>query len=288
MRPRIVYQDDAVIVAYKPAGLATQTARVGQADMVSELKKELAACERAQGTAGNSAGKDGGKSGVQNRKTQPAYLGVVHRLDQPVEGLLVFAKNSKAAAELSKQLTEGSLNKQYFAVVCGKPAAKAGELVDYMIKSKDNVAQIVERSENHTINTEKEACKPDCTKQTATKGDVQGKDIKKAVLKYKILEDVSTPATLALADIHIETGRFHQIRCQMAHAGMPLLGDLKYGNDVSVELGRKLGIRNVALCAHKLVFRHPVTQRKMSFEIKPENKAFDYFLENNFGCDCLY
>ena len=241
MTPRIVYEDDAIIVVYKPAGLATQTAKVGQPDLVSWLKKY---CKNS-------------------------YLGVVHRLDQPVEGLLAFGKNQKVAAALTKQLSQGALNKQYFAVVCGKPAMKKAELVDYMIKTKDNMARIV--------------AAPDKT----TGGSVIS-DAKKAVLQYKILEDVSTPAKLALADIHIDTGRFHQIRCQMANAGMPLVGDVKYGPEENCELSRKLGVRNVALCAYKLVFQHPVTGKKMSFEVKPENKAFDFFLENNFGCDCLY
>ena len=220
MKTRIIYQDDAVVVAYKPAGLATQTARVGQADMVSELK---------------NANRGG-------------YLGVVHRLDQPVEGLLVFAKNAKAAAQLSRQLGEGSLNKQYFAAICGKPSVKEGELVDFMVKGKDNLARIVENEVGSAPET--------------GKSGVQEADVKKAVLQYRILEDAATPETISLADIHIETGRFHQIRCQMAHAGMPLLGDAKYGNEASSELSRKLAIRNVALCAYKLVFKHLLQGRK--------------------------
>ncbi len=261
MKHRIIYQDDAVIVVYKPAGLATQTAKVGQADLVSELKKEL----------------------MRLGKQSAPYLGVIHRLDQPVEGLLVFAKTPGAAAELSKQLTAGSLNKKYFAVLCGQPSVKRAELVDYMIKGKDNLAQIVSPDNCH-----EEAAKANSRRKNAVGCNTGETDAREAVLQYKILEDISTPAKLALADIHIETGRFHQIRCQMAHAGLPLLGDLKYGTAESLELGRKLGIRNVALCAYKLVFQHPVTKKRMSFEIKPENKAFDSFLENNFGCDCLY
>lgn len=243
MKPRIIYRDEHIIVAYKPAGLATQTARVGQPDMVSELKKELAA--------------------VGCRGERP-YLGVIHRLDQPVEGLLVFAANKGAAAKLSRQLADGSLNKQYFAVLCGQPLQKSAELVDYLRKGEDSCAQVV---------TGQQQAYPDA---------------KRAVLQYRILEEISTPAELSLADIHIDTGRFHQIRAQMAHAGMPLLGDRKYNHADAAESGRRLGVEHVALCAAKLVFCHPVTNRKMSFEIKPENKAFDFFLENNFGCDCLY
>lgn len=246
MKPRIIYQDEVIIVAYKPSGLATQTAKVGQADMVSELKKELAA--------------QGKSSGIK----QSPYLGIIHRLDQPVEGLLVFAKTQRAAAALSKQLSGGTLNKQYFAVICGKVSPKEGELVDYLLKGTDNRARIVTGQEK------------------------EYSDAKKAVLQYKTLESLSTPAAISLVDIHIDTGRFHQIRAQMSHAGMPLLGDAKYGTEESCNLSKEQGIRNVALCAYKLVLRHPVTSKRMSFEIKPENKAFDFFLENNFGCDCLY
>lgn len=230
MKPRIIYQDNAIVVAYKPAGLATQTAKVGQPDMVSELKKLL----------------------------KVRYLGVVHRLDQPVEGLLVFALTQEAAAKLTKQLAGGTLNKQYYAAVSGKLSSRQGTLVDYLIKTKDNLAQVV---------TGKESSYPDA---------------KKAVLHYKIVEETLVSTQVALADINIETGRFHQIRCQMANAGMPLLGDQKYGKNTDIN------IRSVALCAYKLVFQHPVTGKRMSYEISPENPAFELFSGNNFGCDCLY
>lgn len=232
MKPRIIYQDNAIVVAYKPAGLATQTAKVDQPDMVSELKKLL----------------------------KVRYLGVVHRLDQPVEGLLVFALTQEAAAKLTKQLAGGTLNKQYYAAVSGKLSPKEDTLVDYLIKTKENLAQVV---------TGKESSYPDA---------------KKAVLHYKIVEEALVPTAIqiGLADINIETGRFHQIRCQMAHAGMPLLGDQKYGKNTIPQ------IRNVALCAYKLVFQHPVTGKRMSLEISPENPAFEMFSGNNFGCDCLY
>lgn len=292
MKPRIIYQDDAVIVAYKPSGLATQTARVGQPDMVSELKKELALNTLKAGIRSGAGQSGAGQSNAgQSNGRQTTYLGVIHRLDQPVEGLLVFAKTPKAATELSRQLAGGSLNKQYFAVVypqadSGKPYVKEAELVDYMFKDKANCAQIV----TEEMLAGQQACYPEA---------------KKAVLRYKLKEttSVSLPKSavvsgsaeqtlsateLALADIYIETGRFHQIRCQLAHNGMPLLGDAKYGDERTVGLSRELGIRSVALCAYKLGFQHPVTKQKMSFEIKPENKAFEFFLENNFGCDCLY
>ena len=125
MKTEMIYEDKDLLVIRKPAGLATQSAGVGQADVVSELKNYLA---RTSGSKG-----------------QP-YLGIIHRLDQPVEGLLVFAKNKNAAAALTKQLggqeNSGLLNKQYYAVICGKPLSKEGQLVDYLMK-EDNLAKVV-------------------------------------------------------------------------------------------------------------------------------------------------
>ena len=233
MRTKVIYEDKDIIVAQKPAGLATQTARVGQADMVSELKNHIAPAQ-------------GGKA---------PYLGVVHRLDQPVEGLLVFAKNQKAAADLTKQLSGQTLNKQYYAAVCGQPPAPEGELVDYLWKTPDGKAQVVTGEQD------------------------KYPEAKCAVLRYRIIGErnllpSSTGSGVFFTDIHIETGRFHQIRAQMAHAGMPLLGDVKYGTEESMARSRELSVRNVALCAYKLEFLHPFTGKPLSFCIKPEGKVF--------------
>ena len=214
MRCEILYEDETIIVIRKPAGLATQSAKVGEADVVSELKKYLA------------------ENGAKN-----PYIGVVHRLDQPVEGLLVFAKTKDAAAGLTKQLSAGTLNKHYYALVCGKPSADEGELVDYLIKEQ-SVARVV--SPEH-------------------------KDAKKAVLQYKEVKRM--PEGLALLDIHIDTGRFHQIRVQMANAGWPLYGDTKYNPQVQ-ETSEYV---QTALCAYKLSFVHPKTKKVMEFMIEPDN-----------------
>lgn len=231
----IVYEDKDIIVIRKPAGLATQSGKVGQADAVSQLKNHL---------AGQNAGKQ-----------KELYLGVVHRLDQPVEGLLVFAKTKKAAAALSNQLAEGSLNKRYYAVLCGQPSAESGELVDYLRKAKDNRAQVVTGQQD------------------------KYKDAKKAVLQYRILETITVPETISLAEIQIETGRFHQIRVQMAHGGMELLGDKKYGGEHNAALSHRVGVCNVMLFAGQLALRHPVTQKLMEFSIIPKNGAFSLFAE---------
>ena len=100
-------------------------------------------------------------------------------------------------------------------------------------------------------------------------------EAKEAHLHYQILQKQDN---LALVDVEIETGRFHQIRCQMAHHGMSLIGDVKYGSNESREISTKAGIRQVALCANRIAFKHPITGKELSFEVKPENKAFANFL----------
>lgn len=224
MNTVIQYEDRQIIVAYKPAGFAAQTARVGQADMVSELKNHL-------------------KGG---------YVGVVHRLDQPVEGLLVFAKSKSAAAALGRQLEKGILNKHYYAVVCGKPECVEGELENYLYKTADNRADIVD----------------------AAQADLR--EAKPAKLQFEVLEE-SEEKEISLLKIHIDTGRFHQIRAQMAYAGFPLLGDAKYGTDISARLSRECGVRNVALCAYKLECLHPVSGEKLHFTARPMGEIFRCF-----------
>lgn len=259
MKTEIIYEDKDLFVIRKLAGFATQTARVGQADVVSDLKNYMAA------------------SGAP----KPPYLGVIHRLDQPVEGLLVFAKNKKAAAALTKQLggqgEDCTLNKRYYAVLCGKPSEKEGELVDYMYKDMQKTGKAV-IVENYT----KDAGESNSRKTGKSEDDTGsrcGITPKKAVLKYRILQTVRTPSDedISLADIRIETGRFHQIRAQMAHAGMALLGDEKYADEAVKACSRRLGIRTVALCAGCLAFVHPVTGEKLHFETRPLSEAFSFF-----------
>ena len=234
MQTKIIYEDAHILVAHKPAGLATQSAKVGQPDMVSELKNYLAGQQSKQ------------KNNQMNnsKKAATPYLGIIHRLDQPVEGLLVFAKTQAAAGKLTAQLAGGTLNKQYYALVCGKPTEEAGELVDYLRK-EGNLAKI---------------------------SNVQAQEAKKAVLKYQTLSVTQSEYNkdISLLDIHIDTGRFHQIRAQLAHAGWPILGDSKYGSEQSVEVSKKLKIRNVALYAYRLEMKHPVTGEKLEFIVKPE------------------
>ena len=215
----ILYEDRQILVCRKPAGIPAQSAKVGVKDMVSILRN------------------------YRNEKEHTPYIGLVHRLDQPVQGVMAFAKTKEAAAELSRQAADGRMKKQYLAVVCGKPARKEGHLVDYLLKDgKTNTSSIVKEG---------------------TKG------AKKAELDYVIRKEKEE---FALAEIQILTGRHHQIRVQMAGAGMPLAGDRKYNAGAGAEAARF-----VALAACKLTFIHPATKRPMCFEAEPEGGLFSIF-----------
>lgn len=240
MQKNIIFEDEHMIVVYKPAGIATQTARVGQQDMVSELKNYLAKKPEYQGNG------------------EP-YLGVVHRLDQPVSGILVFAKNQKAAAGLSAQVSSKRMGKYYYAVIYGIPVKDEDRLEDYLFKDGGTNRSLVV--------------------------DKDFPQAKKAILLYKkirtmiILEEEQE---VSLMEIQLLTGRHHQIRAQLSHSGMPLLGDSKYGSEKSKLLSREIGCRDVALGAYKLILQHPITKKEMVFERQPEEKIFLPFFTRGF------
>lgn len=249
MQTQIVYEDEAVLVIRKPAGLATESAGIGQKDVVSELKNYVA---------------------KKNPGKMP-YLGVVHRLDQPVEGLLVFAKTKKAAENLTAQLGKGMLKKEYLAVVCGKVPENTGRLVDYLAKEK-GMAVVKDAADAQSEKDADAQAKKDADVQSEKAADPQAK---KAVLTYTKKAENGRFTLLA---VQIETGRFHQIRAQLSHAGFPILGDEKYGSEESKELSREKKIRFTALCAASLSFRHPVTGKTMAFTQAPQNPAFAEFV----------
>ena len=219
----IQYEDKELLVVYKPAGLATQSARVTSPELVSSVTRHL--------------------------KGAPVY--VVHRLDQPVEGLLVLAKTKQAAAGLSKQLQAGTLNKQYYALVYrgAEELPKEEILADYLWKNPQTQ-------------------KAEIVAQASGKG-------KQAKLHYRVMTGKDD---IALLDVRIETGRFHQIRAQLAHAGFPILGDQKYGTQTSMERSEELGIKNVSLFAYALTFTHPKTGKQMEFQAKTQNPAISHLL----------
>jgi Pseudouridylate synthases, 23S RNA-specific len=237
-RDFILYEDEEIIVCHKQAGIAVQTSRVGEEDLENILKKYLKA----------------------------PYLGVIHRLDQPVEGILAFAKTKQAAAKLSAQNKGDAMNKDYYAMAALAQPRETGReyrLTDYLLKKgKGNISQVVEAG---------------------------AAGAKRAELAYQIMDMAkrkekteSGIAREALVKIRLVTGRHHQIRVQLSHAGLPLLGDSKYGNEISKNLSLKLGIRNVALCAYRLEFFHPSRGKRLAFEIEPCRIAFwSFFLPDN-------
>ena len=248
MNKNIVYEDGHIIVVYKPAGIATQTARIGQQDMVSELKNYLV--------------------GIDRSKKKEPYLGVVHRLDQPVSGLLVFAKTKEAAAGLSRQVTDGQMQKYYYAIVLGKPEEEKGKLEDFLYKDGRTNQSLVVKEDFPNA--------------------------KKAVLEYRFVKSLNAffesseepivfakPPEVSLLEIKLITGRHHQIRVQLSHAGLPLLGDSKYGSERSKFLSRQTGCKNTALCAYRLSFIHPVSKKKMNFEKQPQEEIFQSFFDTH-------
>lgn len=226
---KVLYEDKDIIVAVKPAGVESQSARRFAPDMVSEIKKHL----------------------VINRLCTPGtepYVAVIHRLDKPVSGVMVYAKSKKAAAALSEQVKSHKMEKIYEAVVCGKLVENVDNFVDYLKKSVDgNYSQVVEKGIT---------------------------DAKRAELSYEVKEILETEeGTLTLVKIRLKTGRHHQIRVQFAAHGAPLYGDGKY-NPKFAEGGKTAPL---ALCAVTLAFFHPVTGKRMEFSIKPSGGIFEKF-----------
>ena len=226
MQLDIIYEDKDILVCYKPVGIATQTANLSSQDMVSILKNYL--------------------SKKENKKSP--YIGVIHRLDQPVSGLLVFAKNQKASASLSKQIQGTQANKDYIALCAGCLKNNQGTLRHYIMKdSNKNMAKIINADEYKQNHSE---------------------SYKEAILNYEIEKEMEE---YTLIKVHLQTGRFHQIRAQFAAIGHPLLGDGKYATLESRKLSALKNINKIALCANQLMFKHPITGQEMKF-----------FLEKNY------
>ena len=217
---KIVYEDKDQIVIHKPAGVATQTARLGEKDLVSEVKNYIAK-----------------ESGSNN-----PYVAVINRLDQPVEGIVLFAKNAKAAAALTSQIQDGTMQKFYYAVVAGQMDMPEGTLIDYMEKdARSNLSRVVSEA---------------------------SRNAKKAILSYEVKANLEK---MQLLQIQLLTGRHHQIRVQFSHRKHPLIGDTKYGSPESISLSREVQARVPSLCAFCLKWKHPVTKKEVCVEIQPDN-----------------
>ncbi len=212
--PSILYEDNHVIVALKEPNLLTQGDATGDPDMLNLLKDYVK---------------------EKYEKPGKAFLGLVHRMDRPVGGLLVFARTSKAATRLSKQLREGGIHREYVLVARGDAPDK-DTLTDDLYKDPDtNMVVVVPRY--------------------LRKG-------KKAVLH---LRTVVRREGLSLCCVRLETGRAHQIRVQLAHAGLPLWGDARYGQ------GRPG--QQIALWGMRLSFSHPITGHQLVFMAPPPQSS---------------
>lgn len=239
----IIYEDEGIIVVKKPRGMDAQSSRRFAPDMVSEIRSYLA-----------------GKTDIHKLPTsrtswEPPYVGVIHRLDKPVQGVMVYGKTQKATAALSTALQQGKMKKFYRAVVCGKLVDNQGSYVDYLRQDrKNNRSHIVDKSVENS---------------------------KKGVLNYNVQKIIhreeDRDKIYSLVDIELLTGRHHQIRVQFAGHGTPLYGDGRYGGEVST------GNTSLALWAYRLEFPHPVSERQCAFECMPSGGAFDWFSDQGLG-----
>jgi 23S rRNA pseudouridine1911/1915/1917 synthase len=203
----VLYEDNHLLALYKPAGLLVQgddTGAVSLLDLAKTWLKE------------------------RYHKKGEAFLGLVHRLDRPAAGVMLFCRTSKAAGRISEQFRSGSIRKRYLAIVMGLPATASGPLRDHIERRENRSSRIVPQP---TANSQE------------------------ARLSYKVL---AATASNSLVEIDLETGRHHQIRVQLAHQGHPILGDLRYG--APAPLPRK----QIALVATRLIVQHPVTKEDIS------------------------
>lgn len=221
---KIIYEDNQVIVAVKPPNMLSQADKTGDTDILTHLKQYIK---------------------VKYNKPGNVYLGLVHRLDRPVGGLMVFARTSKAAARLSQQMQQHKMGREYLCVVTGE-VKDAFALVDYLVKD--------ERA----------------NKVTVCAADVRGSQ--EAVLHGTCL---ARRDGLALCAIKLETGRNHQIRVQMAHSGAPLWGDNRYGDGIPGQ--------QIALWGYKLTVEHPTTHEIMTFYHTPRGSIWTKFEQDVRG-----
>lgn len=210
-QPQVIYFDNHLLVLHKPAGMLTQSDQTGDLDLLSWSKDFIKA---------------------KFDKPGNVFMGMVHRLDRPVSGLIVLARTSKAAARLTQQFAGRSTEKRYVALVEGMPKEKGGRLVDFIAKI-DGKPRLVEK--NHAVG-------------------------KRAELSWQLLAHADG---LSLVDIALHTGRPHQIRLQFSGRGLPLLGDFRYGSQQTFDG------RNLALHAWALGIEHPTLKMPLLWREAP-------------------
>ena len=223
---KVIYEDNHIIVVEKPVNIPSQGDKTGDEDLLSMVKQYIKEKYKKQGNV---------------------YVGLVHRLDRPVGGVMVFAKTSKAASRLSNQVREKEMQKTYLSIVNGKMEKNSETLEDYLLKDE----------RNNKSKTVKEGTK----------------DSKLAVLDYEVLK-YDEQLDLSVLKIKLHTGRHHQIRVQLSSRNHSIYGDQKYG-------GRGHG-KQITLWAYELTLIHPTTKEKMTFHSIPEKIGSWKILE-----DCL-
>lgn len=211
---KVLYEDNHIIVVEKPVNIPSQADKTGDIDMLTIIKSYI---------------KD------KYNKPGEVYLGLVHRLDRPTGGVMVFARTSKAASRLSEQIRDKKFHKKYLAIVDGKMEEEKGSMRDFLLKNeKTNTSKVVKEGT---------------------------KNAKEASLDYEVVK-YNEEINMSVVKIALHTGRHHQIRVQFASRNHSLSGDQKYGT-------RGRG-KQLALWAYSLSFTHPTTKEEMTFESYPE------------------
>lgn len=235
---KIIYEDNHLLVVEKPVNMLTQGDQTGDEDLLTALKED-----------------------IKERYNKPGnvYLGLVHRLDRPVGGAMVFAKTSKAASRLSEQVRTREFDKSYLAVIHGVPGKLSDTLEHYLVKDeKTNTVRIAPDPEKPGRPSPSSSSSPSGLLSSSIME--QSEAAKKAVLDYTVKD---SQEGYSLVHIKLHTGRPHQIRVQFAAIGHPLYGDQKYGASVN-----KPGMQ-LALWSVEVGFVHPVLKEHVSFNSTP-------------------
>ena len=207
---KVVYEDNHVIIVHKESGEIVQGDKTGDKPL-SETVKDY----------------------IRDKYHKPGnvFLGVVHRLDRPVAGLVVFARTSKALSRLNEMFRNGAVHKTYWAITKNAPAEPEGTLVNWIVRNeKQNKSYVYDKEVSNA---------------------------KRAELKYRVIAHTEN---YHLIEVNLLTGRHHQIRCQLAHMGCVIKGDLKYGAPRSNPDG------SISLLSHEVTFIHPVSKMEIKAE----------------------
>ncbi len=224
-KERILYEDNHLIIINKMPSEIVQGDKTGDETLLDTVKAYIK---------------------KEYEKPGNVYLGLVHRIDRPVSGAVIFAKTSKALTRMNEQVKNREIRKIYWAIVKSRPEEISAKLVHYLIKNPKN------------------------NKSTAF--DHNKKEAKKAELSYQLIDQ---SRDFHLLEVELHTGRHHQIRAQLAKIGSVIKGDLKYGAARSNKDG------SISLHARKLVFTHPVTKEEVTIKARPPKESlWNYFLEN--------